>query len=186
MPLTHFICKTCHSKFHRSPSHAKKVYPRFCSWTCYLAQFTNAASRFWSKTIPGKNGCILWVGRTNGDGYGQFDVNGRTIGAHRYAFELKYGPVPEGKQIDHLCRVRHCVNPEHMEAVIQRVNIMRGEGIAATNKAKTHCKRGHALEGKNVYIVKQGKYRSRQCRQCVNDLRRPKRRKHALDNVRMS
>lgn len=84
------------------------------------------------------SGCWLWKGAT-ACGYGYF----RHRPAHRFAYELYRGPIPEGLQLDHLCRVRSCVNPSHLEAVTQGVNLHRGETIAARNAAKTHCPKGH-------------------------------------------
>ena len=78
-----------------------------------------------------------------------------------------YGPVPDGIEIDHLCRVRHCANPEHLEAVTPTENTMRGEGVGAKNARLTHCKHGHPLSGDNLYIVtRAGGKRRRVCRTC--------------------
>jgi hypothetical protein len=96
--------------------------------------------------------CWYWTGTINGDGYGTFTVYGyragarrTTVGAHRLVYEELAGPIPGDRQIDHLCRVRHCVNPAHLEPVPKTVNVLRGEGPTATNARKTHCIHGHAL-----------------------------------------
>ncbi len=95
--------------------------------------------------------CALWEGARQSGGYGHFRCNKRNIYAHRFAYELLVGAIPDGMVVDHLCRTRACVNPQHMEIVTQRVNILRGTGWSARNAAKTHCKRGHPLEGANLY-----------------------------------
>lgn len=91
-----------------------------------------------------ESGCFLWLGYSV-SGYGVLRVDGRMVGAHRIAYELANGPIPDGMVIDHLCRVRCCVNPAHMEVVTRGENVLRGIGTAATNARKTHCKRGHPL-----------------------------------------
>lgn len=80
--------------------------------------------------------------------------------------ELHKGPIPEGLVIDHLCRNRGCVNPDHLEAVTQRENILRGEGLAAANARKTHCPKGHPYSGENLYVVPSSG--RRQCRICAD------------------
>lgn len=80
------------------------------------------------------SGCWLWAGSLNGGGYAQVMVNKRRPVAHRVAYELKHGPVPEGLQLDHLCRVRCCVNPDHVEPVTTSINQLRGIGPALLAK----------------------------------------------------
>lgn len=72
-----------------------------------------------------ETGCWLWTGSKNNKGYAQLGDNGRTRSAHRVSYELFKGEIPAGLQLDHLCMVRHCVNPEHLEAVTQSVNMRR-------------------------------------------------------------
>ncbi len=117
--------------------------------------------RFWEK-VNFTDSCWLWTASTNRYGYGQFRLAGRMIGPHCYAYEFCIGGIPAGLQIDHRCRVRHCVNPDHMEVVTSRVNTMRGEGPTAHNARKTHCKHGHLFNEANT-----GYYRTqRVCKAC--------------------
>lgn len=107
-------------------------------------------------------GCWLWQGPAMGNGYGVFNVGHKHFSAHRFAYESLKGPIPEGLTIDHLCRNRACVNPDHMEPVTNVVNVMRGISLAAQNARKTHCKRGHEFTAENT-LVSGGR---RQCRAC--------------------
>src|SRR6185295_6669322 len=116
-----------------------------------------------------EGGCFLWVGFVNPDGYGQIQVNGAPRGAHRIAFELANGPIPNGMQIDHLCRVRCCVNPNHLEIVTAKTNTLRGRSIQSFNAVKTKCSKGHMLDGQNLYIRSNG---SRTCKTCCRDAAR--------------
>jgi len=107
--------------------------------------------RFWSRVDKnGPNGCWVWTGGLNPCGYGKIRVGVQTRGAHRVSYEIAKGTVPNGLQLDHLCRNRRCVNPDHMEPVTQRENILRGISFAANNAKQTHCHRGHELAGANL------------------------------------
>lgn len=86
-------------------------------------------------------------------------------GAHRISYEMLIGPIPSGLQLDHLCRVRHCVNPQHLEPVTNRVNSLRGISLPAQNHRKTHCPQGHAYTPDNVYYHGAGN-RWRICATC--------------------
>lgn len=109
-------------------------------------------------------GCILWLGPLQ-NGYGSLEVQGRKMLVHRVAYETVRGAIGVGLTIDHLCRVRNCINPEHMEAVSSGENTRRGTGVAAHNRRKTRCLRGHLLEGYNLMIVGGAR---RACRICRN------------------
>ena len=114
--------------------------------------FTQLPDRIASKIEVANDGCWLWTGARSSNGYGVSWHNLRAISAHRFAYELLVGPIPEGLTLDHLCRVRHCVNPAHLEPVTMRENLLRGEGWTALNARKTHCPRGHSYDDENTYI----------------------------------
>lgn len=111
--------------------------------------------------------CWLWRGHTL-RGYGVYYFGDRPVRAHRVSYELFVGPIPAGLQLDHLCRVKHCVRPSHLEAVTALVNTMRGNGPAAINSRKTCCPRGHPYGRVNS----QGR---RWCRICANAQRTARR-----------
>lgn len=120
--------------------------------------------RFWRKTERSGD-CILWTGALDEGGYGRFNIDGRSMRAHRIAFTLAHGPIPEGYVIDHTCRVRRCVH--HLEAVTNAENVRRGRLAASNHKrgeAQTHCKAGgHPLSGENLKVNVNGR---RECREC--------------------
>ena len=112
--------------------------------------------------------CWLWGGYIKPEGYGHFRDGVKTVRAHRWAYEFVHGAIPGGMQLDHLCRVRHCVNPNHLEPVTPVENTRRGETGEAARKrqlAKTHCPQNHPYHGDNLYIVPStGKRNCRECR----------------------
>ncbi|MFB7677856.1 HNH endonuclease signature motif containing protein [Kitasatospora purpeofusca] len=95
------------------------------------------------KGAPGR--CHLWTGCTTASGYGKFKLGGKTVRAHRFAYQQRHGPIMDGLVVDHLCRVPLCVNVAHLEAVTNRENILRGTGTSALNARMTHCSNGHPL-----------------------------------------
>ena len=113
--------------------------------------------------------CWIWKGNINADGYGRIKHDGKMRRSHRLLWESLNGPVPAGKQLDHLCRCRHCIRPSHLEVVTSQLNTLRGQGPAAKNAVKTHCKSGHVLEGRNLVIGSDRNGRKRRaCRECSN------------------
>ncbi|MFJ4107928.1 HNH endonuclease signature motif containing protein [Oerskovia enterophila] len=111
-------------------------------------------------------GCWHWTGALNRHiGYGYF----RQKIAHRLSYELLVGPIPDGYQIDHLCRVRDCINPDHLEAVTPEENNRRSDSWSAVKMRQTECHNGHPLSGDNLKITTRG---SRQCRECRRNYKR--------------
>lgn len=119
------------------------------------------------------SGCWLWLGSVNRDGYAC--IGRKHASVHRLMYEARIGPIPEGKQIDHKCRVRSCVNPSHMEPVTALENWRRGASFSVENRAKTSCPSGHPYSGDNLYVNPNGR---RECRACVRI--RDKRRTHRV------
>jgi len=127
--------------------------------------------RFWQKVddSAGPDWCWLFTASLSPRGYGRFAINGRPRFAHRIAYELLIGPIPHGLILDHLCRIRACVNPAHLEPVTNRENLLRGVGLTATNAAKTHCPKGHEYTPQNTWTSAKNQ---RHCRTCRRDRRR--------------
>jgi len=131
---------------------------------------------------PDLGPCWTWTGYTSGFGYGRVKLRSgaqRTANAHRVFYECLVGPIPDGLQLDHLCRVRNCVNPDHLEPVTQRENVLRGVGLSAVNARKTHCSQGHPLSGDNLKIEVSGRRRCLACRREVDRRRDARRRRTA-------
>lgn len=127
--------------------------------------------RLWPKVEKRAGGCWVWRGYTRQNGYGDINVHGRRIRVHRLVYEMLVGPIPTGCDLDHVCRERACVNPDHLEPVTRRENLRRGlRGIL-----HTHCPAGHPLSGDNVGMSRGWRF----CRTCkrAKDLRRPSRAK---------
>jgi hypothetical protein len=112
--------------------------------------------------------CLIWTGTLNDYGYGIVSWHGRYRLVHVLQYEWTIGPVPDGKELDHLCRRHACGEPLHLEAVTHRVNMLRGQTFAALHAAKTHCVHGHEFTPENTRI-RRG---ARECRTCARDRQR--------------
>lgn len=127
------------------------------------------AERFWTKVLVTED-CWIWTAARLATGYGLWHppkASGRKMGvAHRFAFEAMVGPIPEGLQLDHLCRTPGCVKPTHLEPVTHQENQLRRRGV------KDECRQGHDLNAANKYIRADGSY---QCRACNREYVRAKR-----------
>ena len=137
----------------------KPLDPEFCR------QITQS-DRWASKVEQGDGGCLVWMGARNRGGYGSLTANGKGWAAHRIAYVAARGEdIPPGMPLDHLCRNRACVNPDHLEVVTGRTNTLRGMNPCAENARKTHCPNGHALDDENLVsgVAKSGR---RYCRKC--------------------
>jgi hypothetical protein len=156
---------------------------------CDATDLAALEARFWAKVDRnGPGGCWIWTASTTGAGYGQFyagpkgDGSKRPALAHRVAYALEVGPIPDGKQLDHTCHNRdascpggrsclhrRCVRPNHLEPVPQRTNLLRGKGPSAVNARKTHCPQGHPYDLLNTSFTEDG---HRECRTCRSEQRR--------------
>jgi hypothetical protein len=126
-------------------------------------------NRLWSKVMkgPGENDCWGWTDVLSKDGYAYFSIGGRKgkkVLAHRLLYELIIGPIPDDKDLDHLCRNRWCVRPDHQEPVTRRVNLIRGETPIAREAMATHCPQGHPYDLFNTRFYRG----NRICRICSN------------------
>jgi len=112
--------------------------------------------------VDGATGCWIFAGHVSKKGYGKMWNEGRRSDiAHRVYYQRERGPIPEGLQLDHLCRNRACVNPAHLEPVTGKVNA--GRGVRAT---RTHCQHGHPYAGSNLVVSRRKKKIQRECREC--------------------
>jgi len=125
---------------------------------------TPTSALFWEKVNKTET-CWLWTALIPSNGYGIYTMTDRerkrTVMAHRFAYELLVGPVPAGMELDHLCKVRNCVNPAHLEPVTHQENIRRALGKAV-------CKRGHEQTPENRYVYSNGRQRCLPCLRKVN------------------
>ncbi|MFD9225251.1 HNH endonuclease signature motif containing protein [Streptomyces sp. NPDC060064] len=131
------------------------------------ANSSTLRNRLLDKAVAGFGGCLIWTAYTNRDGYGHIYDSGRMLLAHRVAYEVLVGPIPDGLQLDHLCRVRHCINPHHLEPVTAQENQLRsGLTIGGVAAQLTHCLRGHEFTPENIYSPPSAPNK-RFCRACL-------------------
>lgn len=125
------------------------------------------SDRFMDKVEKLENGCWQWTAGKDYLGYGRFQIASyKNVVAHRVSYERFVGPIPEGLELDHLCRNRGCVNPEHLEPVDHRTNVLRGTSLVAVGALRSTCARGHELTPENTYASTP---RRRQCKACARE-----------------
>ncbi len=151
----------------------------------YLSKFgiprgATEEERFWSK-VDAEGDCWIWIGAIGNHGYGVFCETGARSGqrktrtAHRYAYEALVGPIPDGMTLDHLCRTRPCLNPDHLEICSLSENVRRAQAgraklrpkpqkVRKERQPRTHCRQGHPFSGDNLYVVPGRGQRT--CRTC--------------------
>lgn len=112
------------------------------------------------------SGCWNYTGTLGSNGYGRYSWAPDLWATHRVSYWFHYGDIPDGTEIDHLCRNRACCNPEHLEAVTHAINVYRGESPWGVKKRKTHCVRGHEFTEENTYRTNRG---TRSCRACKRE-----------------
>ena len=154
----------------RLPSNLRELRQRNSKGQFAPGEVTPVMERFWSK-VRKTDTCWLWLAATVATGYGCISNNKRIVLAHRLSYESLVGPIPEGMELDHLCRNPSCVNPAHLEPVTHRENGRRGR--AGWNmRAKTECPAGHSYDLLNTYFWRG----FRLCRAC----RKSHRPRHAM------
>lgn len=129
----------------------------------------STVERFSKKFTIEDNGCWLWNAHTNNDGYGRFNIKGKIKFAHRVSYIFVNGNIKKNMELDHLCKTRNCVNPNHLEEVTHKENVRRGDGnpgFALYNSSKTRCPQGHEYNLKNTRYEFSKTSRSRLCRKC--------------------
>ena len=121
--------------------------------------------RFWTKVNKDAlNKCWLWTAGVSLEGYGRFSVNRQPTYAHRISYAFAKGDIPTGMELDHLCRNRICVNPEHLEVVTHQENVLRGVSPAALHRAQTSCVHCHPFYDSNTITLRNG---GSDCRTCA-------------------
>ncbi len=127
-----------------------------------MGRWGDPLDRIMARVVHTDTGCWRAAFGLTDDGYSRLIIDGVRVLTHRYTYERLVGPIPQGLVIDHLCRVRNCVNPAHLEPVTVRENLLRGDTFQARNAAKTTCPAGHEydrIEGKG----------GRSCKTCARE-----------------
>lgn len=160
------VCRACGTPFLARMQNVQRGHGAYCSAPCRDAanRLPNPVAAFWARVVKTAT-CWLWTGALDSDGYGKLVRDHRQWYAHRYAYIVSGLSIPDGLTLDHLCRVRHCVNPDHLEPVTSIENLRRGHGRAARNRRATECQYGHPFDNANTYVSKRG---HRHCRACRN------------------
>lgn len=161
-------CSHCGTPYY--VRHDKLATSRYCSQDCkahsQLGRLTT--ERLLELSMPEPNsGCWLFLGALTEYGYGILRVEGKNWKAHRAAYVAFVGEVPDGLTLDHLCRNRACINPNHLEPVPSGVNVLRGVGLSAQNARKTACNNGHPFTQANTMVKAYKQRPRRHCRICT-------------------
>lgn len=159
------ICEGCGKTFSWNLTMTRWATRKYCTEKCFRKVKEEA---FWKAyKVDEKMGCWLWTRSDNGRGYGRLTRKGHTLYVHRLFYEKYKKTIPNGLEIDHLCKNRLCVNPAHLEAVTRYENWLRSDSISLKKKLQTHCQNGHPFDEKNTRIVYQDDRRlGRVCRIC--------------------
>lgn len=166
------VCAWCGGTFVKRPHFSWRQFAKTltCSPRCGVAYRWGAdtiEARFWGKVdrTAGADACWIWTAFCDHYGYGKFNVEAkRPAMAHRVAYEWLVGPIPDGLELDHLCRNPPCVNPAHLEPVTHSQNVRRGKrGVRATS-----CRSGHPHTPDSVWLTKRG---DRICKICMHEKR---------------
>ena len=119
--------------------------------------------KIWDQIQIFEDSCWVWLGSPSGSGYGRVTWEGKREPAHRVIYKLLVGEIPDGLDLDHLCRNRTCVYPNHLDPVPRLVNLWRSPIF---NGNRTHCPKGHLRTPENTCIQKRGRYEMKSCREC--------------------
>ena len=149
-----------------------------------VTDYAHRVGRMLVESSLSELGCWLWKGATS-KGYGRVRINGVLYQAHCVVYEFFVEPIPEGMDLDHLCRVRNCINFNHLEPVPRAVNLARGDSFIAENMRKTHCFRGHPLVPPNLSKVWTGQRHCLACGRIRSRITHERRKREREKNARI-